>query len=138
MSDNRKEIIELVRALIDSTATYVAPRIDNDKNKFAYIRAMSRCYTICGSMQNADDLAATKFELLKVLHDFTTKCPKRRFEFFSNTRKYYMLGIEHSLDIVDSLTKRFDGHAPHSDVIFPRSILEVFGYEGPNKESGTF
>lgn len=128
MKSNDKEIIELLRILMNSMCVYVAPRIQNDKNRFAYVRAMSRCFAVCNDLENKEDLAKIKLELLKVLREHV-KTPPPRFEIFSATSKYYKLGIEHSLDVVESLTKRFKGDFPYADIASTKTILEVYSHE---------
>jgi len=121
-----KDPTELVRTLMHSTATYVALHIDNEKNRFAYLRAMSRCFAACNKIDTKNNIGNMRTELLAVMHDATVNHKSNRFEFFSDTRKYYMMGIEHSLDIVKSISKRFDlGYLSMTEEHFERSILRV-------------
>lgn len=128
MIKNKAEVTELILTLIDSTCSYVAPRIQNDRNQFAYIRAMSRCFTACSSLENKDHIYKTRADLLAILHDHVNNPQAKRFEFFSNVDKYYRMGIEHSLDIVTSITSRFDaGYTPMTyDTLLVRNIFEGF------------
>jgi hypothetical protein len=127
MLDREKEIRELVLALIDSTAIYVANRIENDKNKSVYINSISRCYAICDNLDNEDSLHRMRLDLLEILRHSINNFSVG-FEIFSNVKKYHIMGIEQSLDIVESLLKRFDGHHPYADIPHRRSIL-VYGYK---------
>jgi hypothetical protein len=126
MRDSKREITELVRILIDSTCNYTAPRIQSEKNRFAYVRAVSRCLAVCGDPENKDDFNKMELELLKMLHVYVKNHPAN-FEFFSDTSKYYKMGIEHVLDIVECISKRFDGNNHLStDKLQVRSVLSVF------------
>jgi hypothetical protein len=129
MLKSKPEITQLVRVLIDSTCEYAAPRIQNERNRFAYVRAMSRCFAICNSVGDKDSLSRMRLDLLTVLHERLS--PEYRcFELISDTNKYYKMGVEHSLDIVKSISRRFDGYlSSTADTARPRSILEVFNRE---------
>jgi hypothetical protein len=122
MLGEKEEIAKLVRTLIDSTCTYTALHIGNEKNRFAYVKAMGRCLSICSSDVNKDDIAKMKAELLKVKKDSIVNMI-RRFEMFSNTNGFYRLGVGHSLDIIESIQRRFETGYAHADDFFIRSIL---------------
>ena len=122
MLSQKKEIAELARILIDSTCTYGALHIHNEKNRFAYVRAMSRCLSICVDKTNRNDVSRMRTELLKIKKD-AIKNLKPRWELFSNTNRYYMFGIGQALDAVESINTRFEKGYSHNDSYFVRSIL---------------
>ena len=128
MPKNKNEIGELVQILINSTCNYVAPRIVNEENRFAYIKAMCRCLSVCNSEEGEGDLTKIKINLLKVVHD-SIKNPQAGWKLFSSTDKYYKMGIAQSLDIVESISRRFDGEHPYPDEFLVRSILEDYHHE---------
>ena len=99
MSEDRKEIIELMKALIDSTRSYVSVRIQNKDNKLAYLQAIDRCFTLC---EVARDKAALELGILALMY-----YAPQRSGWFNRTNEYYKLGIDHSLDVVQSISKRF-------------------------------
>ena len=108
---------------MDSTCTYIALHIKNEKNRFAYVRAMSRCLNVCNDRLVRGDTARMKDELLKIKRD-TVKNMLPRFEIFSSTNKYYRLGVGQSLDVIESIQRRFERGYSHADEFFVRSILK--------------
>ncbi len=118
----KKDITNMVRILVDSTCTFMATRIYNEKNRFAYVRAMSRCLAICTDKAYRNDVSRMRTELLKIRRE-SLKSLRRRFEVFSSTNKYYMLGINQSIEIVGSIHTRFEKGYSCSDEYFVRSIL---------------
>lgn len=122
MSKQGPNLCELVRTLIDSTCTYIASNVDREGDRFAYVRAMSRCLNLCTDASCQNDVNKMKKELLKLRKD-ASKSLRKRFELFGNTNRYYMLGIQHSLEVVESIGTRFDKGYSHADEFFVRSIL---------------
>lgn len=122
MLSQKKEIAELVRILIDSTCTYTALHISNEKNRFAYVRAMSRCLNICLEKPNRNDTEKMRRELVKLRRD-APKTLLKRYELFGRTNHYYMLGIQQSLEVVESIHVRFEKGYSWADEYFVRSIL---------------
>src|ERR1700677_3799162 len=122
MLSEKEEIAKLVRTLIDSTCTYQALHIGNEKNRFAYVKAMGRCLSVCSSEANRGDIVKMKVELLKVKKDSIVNLVCR-FEVISNTNSFYRLGVGQSLDIVESIQRRFETGYAHADDFFIRSIL---------------
>jgi len=122
MTANRKEMVELILGLIDSTCNYVAPRIQGDSDRFAYVRAVSRCFAVCNTLE--DDFNKMRLELLRMM--YASDHPVK-FEFFSSNKKYYKMGIEHVLDIVECISRRFDvDNHISTDKSHTRSVLNVF------------
>ena len=128
MLDQSKDIAELVRILISSTCTHSAHSIKNEKNRFAYVRAMSRCLNLCTSEPNRNNIGRMRAELLKLKKDMP-KTFVRRFEILSCVKGYYMMGICHSLEVVESIHVRFEKGYSSADEFFVRSILGVKKYE---------
>jgi len=83
---------------------------------------MRRCYYLCSEECVGDDLSQMLTQLRKMQAN-TPKTFLSRFEIFSNVKRHYMLGVAHSLDIVNSIHKRFITGSGHPDTIFIKSIL---------------
>jgi len=109
-----------VKTLIGSTCTYVTKNIGSDRNRFAYVRAISQCYSIC--CENGDDLYKMREELTHFAHT-APKFLKKRW--FSDENKYYMLAIRQCIDVVDSLLIRFvRGYCSNDSERLVRNIFE--------------
>lgn len=119
MSDHNKEMERITQVLIGSACTWTASKIWHESNRFAYVKAMSRCSTECKGKSVSD----MRTILLKLQRD-TPRTFVKRFELFSNVKRYYMLGIEMSLEIVESMNTRFEKGYSHADEYFVRNILE--------------
>ena len=122
MLSHNKDICALVRTLIESTCTYTASHIGNEKNRFAYVKAMSRCLSTCSEKANRNDISRMKKELLKIKVD-SIKNLRWRFEIVSRTNQYYKLGIGQALDVIESIDRRFEKGYSYADEYFVRSIL---------------
>lgn len=107
--DLTKDGISAVRILIYSTYVYTVRGIRNKKDKFAYSKAMRRCYYICSKEIGNAELINIRLELSKLLYS-TRRNWQSRFEIFCDTKRSYETGIEQCLDIVNSIDKRFNGH----------------------------
>ena len=123
MLSDKRESAELVRILINSTCTYMALHISNEKNRFAYVRAMSRCLNVCSERYNRNDTNRMRSEILKLKKD-SLKNLTPRFEIFARTNRYYKLGIGQSLDIIESIQRRFENGGSYADEYFVKSILK--------------
>jgi len=128
MLSQHEEVCKLMRTLLNSTCVYSLSRIANVTNQYAYLKSMKRCYYICSENMNGNDLLRMETALLKLRRD-TPKTFMRRIELFSNVKDHYMLGIDHSLDIVQSMIARFEKGYAHADEFFVRNILEGSTYE---------
>lgn len=118
-----KDVAKLVRNLMESTCVYTSARIENEKDRSAYIKAMRRCYYICSEECNGNQLSRMLNDLTK-LQNKALSTFIRRFEIFSDVKKHYMLGIHQSLDIVRCIGKRFiTGHSSDPDTTNKRGIL---------------
>lgn len=107
--------------MIDSTCTYTALRISVEKNRFAYVKAVSRCLNLCAGKGN--DLNRMRQELQRVRR----QAPRSfipRLQVLGSVKGYYIMGIVHCLDVVDSIDKRFGKGHSHADEFFVRSLLE--------------
>jgi hypothetical protein len=120
----KKEVADLARILINSTCAYTACHISNEKNRFAYVRAMSRCLAVCSEKQNRGDTMKMREELLKIARE-ASKTLKPRFELFSRSNRYYMLGVYQALNAVESINTRFEKGYSSADEWFVRQILDV-------------
>jgi hypothetical protein len=110
---------------MESTCAYTSLHISSLKDRVAYVKAMRRCRYICSKKCNGDDLSGMLSELKKL----RKSCPTtfiRRFEIFSNTKKHYILGIDHSLEIVSSIHRRFVAGGRDSDTTFVCRFLGEF------------
>lgn len=119
MTNHDKDLEQLVNTLMGSACTWTASKIYNQANRFAYVRAVSRCAYECRD-KSVDDM---KTALLKLRRN-TPGTFMRRWELFSNVKRYYMLGIEMSLEVVESINVRFEKGHSHEDERFVRNILE--------------
>jgi hypothetical protein len=123
MIDHRKEMCNLLRTLLGSTCTHVASSISNETNRFAYVKAMSRCHYMCLERQSGNDIYAMKTAVEKLLRE-VPKDFQARVELFSSTKEYYTMGVAHSLDAVKSILVRFEKGYSHNDEWFVRNMLE--------------
>lgn len=119
MSDYDKELERVTQILMGSACTWTASKIWHEANRFAYVKAMSRCAFECRGKSLNDQRTI----LLKLRRN-TPSTFTKRFEVFSNVKRYYMLGIEMSLEVVESMITRFEKGYSHADEYFVRNILE--------------
>jgi hypothetical protein len=94
-------MIELLKTLLESTLVYVAKRIHSDKDKYAYIKAMSKCCLICSK---GEDIYAVRRELEYFSHD-ARKTLKRSW--LGGQNRHYFMAIEHAIEATDSIILRF-------------------------------
>jgi hypothetical protein len=104
-----------------STCTHVAYHINKEKYRFSYVRAMSRCYNLCSEKESGNDLWLMKSKLV-AMRAIAPKQLKKRW--FSSENGYYMMGVQHSIDVVDSILTRFVKGYSSEDEVFVRNILE--------------
>jgi hypothetical protein len=129
MLSEKKAAAELVKILLDSTCLYTALHIKNEKNRFAYVKGVSRCLNICSELSTKNDTQ----KMLKALYKYRREAPDKftwRFEIFCNTKRYYMLGVHQSIAVVESINTRFEKGHSYADEYFVRSILGRPTYEG--------
>lgn len=127
--NSNKQLCDLARILLDSTCTHVASSINSEKNRFSYVRAMSRCYNLCSENNNGSDLLRM-IRALEKLKRTARRDLKLRRELFLSTKGYYMLAIHQSIEVLESIYARFDKGYSHNDEYFVRSILERMRHEG--------
>ena len=120
--NHKKDIASLVFTLIDSTCTFTALHIDSEKSRFAYVRAMSRCLNLCSDEQNRNDIEKMRTALWKLRKE-ASKSLLKRYELFGRTNYHYMLGIQQSIEVVESIHIRFEKGHSWTDEHFVRSIL---------------
>jgi hypothetical protein len=103
-SSSNKEACDLMRTLLNSTGTYIARNIPSERNRLAYARAMSRCQRLCSEQEVGNDLTLVKQKLIFLKYD-VDKRMKRRW--WSRERQYYMMSVEHAIEVADSILSRF-------------------------------
>jgi hypothetical protein len=123
MPNPNKELIKLIETLAESTRIHASSHIHGDKNRAAYIKAMKRCLNVCLDKQYKRNLDKVLNELEKLNLD-TPKTLRERLELFSNTKQYYMMGITHTIDIVNSINVRFVRGYSHAPEFFARSVFK--------------
>lgn len=116
-----KEVCDLARTLMGSTCTHVASHIAKEKYRHAYVRAVARCYHMCSEAENGNDLVLMRNKL-NTLRCTVPKHLKRRW--FGSENGYYIMGIQHSINIADSILTRFVRGYSSEDEVFVRNILE--------------
>src|ERR1035437_1927632 len=109
----------LAQTLIYSTSKRIACSIANKKSRNSYLIAVDRCLRCLYDYKSAG-LHRVKREL-ELLIISTPKTFSIRFEVFSDTKGSYMLGIRHSLDVVNSIIIRFDTGYTSADEVFVKS-----------------
>jgi hypothetical protein len=123
MLNLNKDICDLARTLLSSTCTHTAAHIWLEKNRHSYVKAMSRCYQLCSEGESGNDINLMRSKLAR-LRMTVPGTFIWRFEPFASTKGYYLMGIHHSLDAVDSIITRFQKGYSYNDEFFVRSILE--------------
>lgn len=123
MLNRNKDICDLARTLMSSTCTHTAAHIWLEKNRFAYVKAMSYCYHICSEGESGNDINLMRDKLYRLRRTVPSKFIKR-FELFHATKGYYIMGVHHALDVVESMITRFEKGYSYADEFFVRSILE--------------
>lgn len=119
-STQTKDVANLIRILMQSTRAHVYSSIMNPKDREAYLKAMNRCYFLCSQTVTGDNPVL----MLKNLQKMKKTLPQafnQRFEIFSNVKKYYLLGVQQSIEIVLSMQDRF--LTLESRQYIPRAIL---------------
>lgn len=119
--------LSLVTLLMESTAKYVSTRIYYSKDKDSYLSAMRLCLTLCKNIKN-DDFKSMKDELVNFRGDAAKSISN--FEIFTNSKKFYLLGVDNSIDILDSFINRFDKEHSSPDSVFVQTLLERSKIEG--------
>ena len=117
---NSKEICDLARTLMGSTCTHVAYKIGKEKYRFAYVRAMSRCYSICSEKENGNNPFVMREKLANLSYTVPKHLKKR---WFNSENGYYLMGIQHALNALDSILVRFVKGYSSEDEVFVRNIL---------------
>jgi hypothetical protein len=111
-----KEAAESVKTLLISTATYVSSRVENKKNRLAYLRAMSRCRHLCSETESGVDLAVMKHKLFELRYNVGSTVKKR---WFNREEEYYLMAIQQAIDVVNSIYVRFvSGYSGKNELLF--------------------
>ena len=122
--NNNREACDLARLLIAATSAYATYHISNQKNKFAYIRAMSRCAHMCSEHVSGNDMPLMKQRLIMLRYDVDKRLKKR---WFSRENYYYLLSIEHAIEIIDCVFVRFVTGYSCEDKAFVTNLVEDSG-----------
>lgn len=112
---------DLARGLLVSTATHVAAHIDNHRNKLAYMRAATRCWQLCSDIESGINLDLMKYKLFALRYNVSVHFKKR---WFNREAEYYAMGIQHAIEVIDSIFVRFETGYSHSNELLHLSILE--------------
>lgn len=119
--NSTKEICDLARTLLGSICTHVAFHIKKEKYRHTYVRAVSRCYSLCSEKESGNDLVTMRSKLSTLRATLPKHLNKR---WFSSENGYYIMGVEHSMDALDSILTRFVKGYSSEDEVFVRNILE--------------
>lgn len=111
-----------VTILLESTCIYVSRKIKNDTNREYYIKAMRRCYYVCSNESHGGDLYRARWEINRLIVEASYMC-RTRLELFCDSKKYYMMGLNHALDAVNSAIIRFHEGFSYPDQFFADSII---------------
>jgi len=123
---NNKGNVDMARTLLISTATYMVKHIENKSNRLAYARAISRCQHIFSEVESGNDLRLMVHKLF-MLHHSANKQVKKGW--FTRESEYYATGIQHAIDVAESISIRFvDGYLSNT-AHFNTDILEGAGDE---------
>jgi hypothetical protein len=119
--NSNAENAEVARALLVSTATYVARHVENPKNKLAYVRAASRCQELCSEVESGNDLSLMKHKLFALRYNVSAQFKK---SWFNRETEYYSLAIQHAIEAIDSISIRFvNGYSGKDELLF-LNVLE--------------
>lgn len=98
-------MIDLFQISLSSTGKWVHSRIKSNEDQKAYMDTLT---SILENSQRYEDVRVFREVLIKERYFFNHNCVYGLY-FLSNPKKYTLLAYDHSLDIADSLTKRFHG-----------------------------
>jgi uncharacterized protein with von Willebrand factor type A (vWA) domain len=114
------ENLKHINLLMEQTAKHISRRIQGITDMEAYLKSMKNCHHVVNTFKDSS-------KILEELERMRVEYPNRfmsRFELVSNVKKYYMHGIDHSIDIVRCSKDRFEtGRSDAPDVF----VCNVFG-----------
>ena len=123
---NVKETCDLARTLLTSTATYVANHIHSRASRLAYARSISRCEQIFSEAESGNDLTVITHKLFALRHSMGGQLKKK---WFNRESEYYTIGVQHAIDVAESISIRFVNGYSGKDTLLDASILGEVGDE---------
>lgn len=117
----------LVNTLLVSTAKYTVKKVPGIENTEAYIKASNNAISTC--LDYGDDINMMVIKINKLRDDAAKNLIPRR-NMFSDPNKYYLMGLDHAVDVVSCLAARFENGYTSNVEIFIRNILSRSRYEG--------
>lgn len=119
-SSQTPDAISTVKILLNATAIYAIKRIQNKKDKNAYLKAVRYANHVINQHESlTDSLIQLKDERANLPGKFM-----QRFEVISDVKHYYLLAIDHSIDAIESINTRFVIGGRDPDLIMIHNILE--------------
>jgi len=116
----------LVTTLLQSTAKFSARKIPGVENTEAYMRASKSALATCS--EYGDDVNSMLAWVKKLrVNAEKNLMPRRRL--FSDPNKYYLLGLDHAVDVVSCIAARFENGYTSPDEVFVRNLLAYSKYK---------
>jgi hypothetical protein len=83
---------------------------------------MSVCHSFCSGSESGQDIVVVRRKIRNLL-----ACAPRqiRRRWFTLEKGYYIMGLQHALNVVDSIMIRFVEGYSSQDEVFIRNILET-------------
>jgi len=94
-------IIDICQTSVKAHATYVIPRINNEKNQQAYKETMKQ---VLYRVEKAKSLDELRLELEKIKETIPSD---PWYTMFSNPRQYREMAVQHANSVIDGLEARF-------------------------------
>lgn len=97
--------IEKAMELLESIGVFIAPRIDGDINREAYIEGINTCLD---AMEGAKEHGYDRLKYLMNVGNQFLHTKRFKWYLMSNPKKYYRLAFQHADSVVESIEKRFE------------------------------
>ena len=107
---------EMMLDLAKATANYIYRRIEYISYREAYAKGMAKCIETMKNTAHSHSLMRTLVGSIE--RDLDKDYPQTFFKKFRIEREYYMLAVENSLDIINSIEGRFITGTSDSDPRF--------------------
>jgi hypothetical protein len=117
---------DLVNTLLLSTAKYAVRKVPGLENSKAYMKASSHAEATVKDYGDDVNMMLTK---VKKLREDAQKNLMPRSNMFSDPNKYYLMGLDHALDVVSCLAARFENGYSSEPEVFIKNILARSKYE---------
>lgn len=127
-SSKTTDVNDIAKKLMNATADFVSRRIQHKKDRDAYLKAFRYAY-----LTLKETNVSTANQLLKAKKKSLPSAFMKRYEFFTDVKRYYMMAIDQAIDILDSIDARFNTGSSDPDDIFLCTILE-----GKDEDKGIF